>query len=304
MNKTKRCKLGVIMPIYNSQKYLQVAIDSILNQKFQDFILYLVDDGSTDKSVEMIKKFQKTYPNKIVALKTPNRMGRGLWVFNWAQKEVDHEYLAIADSDDLYRDDRFLHQINFLDHNKSYFAVGTSGSIIDESENIIESYRVFEKFSDIYKKMFNAIVVRNPTICLRKKMLKGQDYFVPGCDSRADWWSACIHMMNGRKYANLDMNLHGYRQHPNNYSKIGREIHTRAIKDIFWARLKLLKMGYRPSFIQILRSFIYFSISFLIPKKIYLTFFDSTMRLGILKNFDSGRMYSSKEFGNKFNTMS
>lgn len=51
-------KITVLMPVYNGEKYLNEAIDSILNQTFKDFEFLIINDGSIDKSLEIIKKYK------------------------------------------------------------------------------------------------------------------------------------------------------------------------------------------------------------------------------------------------------
>ena len=56
-------KVSVIMPIYNVDKYLDRSIDSLLRQTLEDIEIILIDDGSTDHSKEIIKKYQQRYPD-------------------------------------------------------------------------------------------------------------------------------------------------------------------------------------------------------------------------------------------------
>ena len=65
-------KLSVIVPVYNTSKYLNKCIDSILNQTFKDIELILVDDGSTDNSYSILEDYKNKYPKKIVLLQKEN----------------------------------------------------------------------------------------------------------------------------------------------------------------------------------------------------------------------------------------
>jgi glycosyltransferase involved in cell wall biosynthesis len=56
-------KVSVLMPVYNGEKYVKQAIDSVLSQTYSDFELIVVDDGSTDNSAEIIKTFNATKRN-------------------------------------------------------------------------------------------------------------------------------------------------------------------------------------------------------------------------------------------------
>ena len=59
LRRIKNNMISVIIPNYNNSKYLEKCIESVLNQKYKDFELIIVDDGSTDNSIDIIKKYKK-----------------------------------------------------------------------------------------------------------------------------------------------------------------------------------------------------------------------------------------------------
>jgi glycosyltransferase involved in cell wall biosynthesis len=91
-----KIRFSVVMPVYNREKYLRQAIDSILSQTFRDFELIVVDDGSTDRSVQLLK----SYGSRIRLIQQQNRgpeVAR-----NTAAAAARGEYLALLDSDDFF----------------------------------------------------------------------------------------------------------------------------------------------------------------------------------------------------------
>ena len=58
-------KYSFIVPVYNTEKYLKICLDSLVNQTYKDFEIIVVNDGSTDKSSNIISKYQKKYKNII-----------------------------------------------------------------------------------------------------------------------------------------------------------------------------------------------------------------------------------------------
>ena len=68
-------KISVIMPVYNSQKFIVKAIESVFKQTYQDFELLLIDDASTDNSFLILKKYAKKFPNKVKLLKNRKKIG-------------------------------------------------------------------------------------------------------------------------------------------------------------------------------------------------------------------------------------
>ena len=90
-------KISVIMPIYNSEKYLKEAIDSVLNQSFKDFELICINDGSTDNSPEILENYRK----KDKRIKIINQKNQGLSAArNKGLKNSNGEYIYFIDSDD------------------------------------------------------------------------------------------------------------------------------------------------------------------------------------------------------------
>lgn len=94
--------VSVVMPIYNAEKYLSQAIESVLNQTLKDFELILVDDGSTDKSLEICQ----TYAEKDSRIQVIHQSNGGICAArNCGLKNAKGEYLAFIDNDDVYLPD-------------------------------------------------------------------------------------------------------------------------------------------------------------------------------------------------------
>ena len=120
-------KLSVIMPVYNGERYLWQAIESILNQTFRDFELLIINDGSTDRSREIAVSY--TDP-RIVLIDNERNMGlsrslnRGICL-------ARGEYVARQDADDLSHPDRLRRQVEYLERHPDIVLVGTRVQWID-----------------------------------------------------------------------------------------------------------------------------------------------------------------------------
>lgn len=106
-------RVSVVMPVYNCEKYIAKAIESILTQSFADYELLIIDDCSTDGTVEIIKKYND---NRIKLIKNEKNSGVAL-TRNIGYRRASGEYIVIADSDDINHPDRLLKKVNFLDEN-------------------------------------------------------------------------------------------------------------------------------------------------------------------------------------------
>lgn len=127
-------KVSVIIPVYNREKYVGEAISSILAQSFANFELLLIDDGSTDNSVEIMRSY--TDPRvRLVRheqnLGIPKTRNKGLQL-------ARGDYIAILDSDDIAVSDRLAKQVAFLDRYKDYALVGSWASVIDEEGRLLK----------------------------------------------------------------------------------------------------------------------------------------------------------------------
>lgn len=124
------------MPAYNAEKYIGEAIESILNQTFQDFELIIIDDGSTDNTFQLIKAIRS---EKIVLLQTPQNSGASA-SRNLGISVARGEYIAFLDADDWAYPQRLQKQVDFLDKNPQIGLVGTWTEIVDESGKFIDEF--------------------------------------------------------------------------------------------------------------------------------------------------------------------
>lgn len=91
-------KISVIVPIYNTEEYLETCLDSLVNQTLKDIEIILINDGSKDDSETIVKKYLKKYPDKIIYHKKENE-GQGV-ARNYALNLAKGEFISFVDSDD------------------------------------------------------------------------------------------------------------------------------------------------------------------------------------------------------------
>jgi glycosyltransferase involved in cell wall biosynthesis len=104
--------ISVLMPVYNAEKYLDEAIQSILDQTYQNFEFIIINDGSTDKSLEIIEKHQNQN-EKILVI---SRKHKGLIAsLNEGIDIAKGKYIARMDADDISLSQRFENQLNLME---------------------------------------------------------------------------------------------------------------------------------------------------------------------------------------------
>lgn len=138
------------MSVYNGEKYLREAIESILNQTFIDFEFIIVNDGSTDNSLKIIKNYSD---ERILIINNEKNIGLTKSL-NKALKQAKGEYIARQDADDISLPNRFEKQVKHFEKHPEVVLVGTNVCLIDETGEIIEKRVVSAKPSikDLFKK--------------------------------------------------------------------------------------------------------------------------------------------------------
>ncbi len=124
-----RPPVSVIMPVYNAEKYLREAIDSVLSQTFTDFELIAVDDGSTDSSLEILREYEKK-DERVRVLTQENTGVAG--ARNRALQAVNAEFVASLDADDVAYPEWLQTIYNYISNNNDCMVVGCRILSMDE----------------------------------------------------------------------------------------------------------------------------------------------------------------------------
>ena len=203
-------KVSIIMGIYNCAETLPAAIESILEQTYDNWELIMCDDGSSDDTYEIAKNMAKCFPEKIILLKNEYNM-RLAATLNHCLKYARGEYIARMDADDICMADRLETQIKFLENNPEYACVGSNMIIFDEKGEHGE--RVMPEKT---KKttLLKTTIFAHPTIMMKRSVYqKLGGYTVSKSTMRAedlDLWFRFVHA--GYKGYNIQRPLYKYRE--------------------------------------------------------------------------------------------
>jgi glycosyltransferase involved in cell wall biosynthesis len=118
--------ISVIMSVYNGERYLKEAIDSILSQSFKNYEFIIIDDGSTDSSQDIIRFYGDARINLIVQ-KNSGLSG----ALNKGIRAAKGRYIARMDADDISYSNRLEAQFAFLEANSHFVAVGSNADVMD-----------------------------------------------------------------------------------------------------------------------------------------------------------------------------
>lgn len=128
-------KISVIVPVYNSASYIRACLDSLVNQKFKDMEIIIVNDGSTDNSKEIINGYIEK--NKFISLYSVTNHGQS-YARNYGLSKATGEYISFVDSDDYVSLDLY-YEINKKLKNNKYDIILFGYNAVDKDKNILFS---------------------------------------------------------------------------------------------------------------------------------------------------------------------
>lgn len=162
--------ISVIMSVYNGEKFLVDAIESILNQTFRNFEFIIVNDGSTDTSLTIIEKYAK----RDCRIRLISRENKGLTVsLNEGIASARGEWIARMDADDISLPDRFKKQIAWLEKTGADICGGGIKLIGTWSNRVRQSY---ESSNAIALKLLFGSSFAHPTVIFRSSIARKNPY--------------------------------------------------------------------------------------------------------------------------------
>lgn len=126
----KKNLVSIITPMYNSEKYIGITIESALNQTYKDWEMIIVDDCSSDNSPKIVKEYAKN-DERIKYIKTDSNKGVSN-ARNIALKMANGQFISFLDSDDIWDEDKLKKQVDFMKKNKCTISF-TAYELIDEN---------------------------------------------------------------------------------------------------------------------------------------------------------------------------
>jgi len=262
-------RVSVIIPTYNAEKFISETIASVMTQTYPDWEIIAVDDGSIDRTPEILRKYAEKFPQKIRVIVQKNS---GVSVArNTGIAASKGEYLAFLDHDDLWLPEKLERQVDLLDANKELGLVYSDSYIIDEkgelkgtfihsimSKNIIRC----EKFrGNIFNELFCVDFIPLLTVVVRKEVLKRVGNFDPKYKISEDY-DLFLKIAQIYPVDFIDQPLAKYRMHSGGASK---NLETRIKEDLqimeYWLNKKpelKKELGYK---IKLKKATLYGSLS-------------------------------------------
>ncbi len=159
------------MSIYNNEKSLKGSIESVINQSFKDFEFIIVNDASTDKSLEILETYAKI-DNRVKVIK--NHVNLGLTKsLNKALRISRGEFIARQDGDDILLPNHLEKLINFLKKNPDYAFCGCNGFQIQNNRELV----IYFEFNDIKRNLIAINCFNHSGTVIRRNIFKNCGYY-------------------------------------------------------------------------------------------------------------------------------
>jgi glycosyltransferase involved in cell wall biosynthesis len=208
--------VAVIIPCYNSSKYIGKTLDSVLNQDYKYLETVAIDDGSTDET----RKVLESYLPKIRILSHPNNANLGPAAsVNLGISESKSDLIAFLDSDDMWYPNKIEEQVKIFEKYSDVGLVYTNGYVVDESDNIL--YELFPhgfQEGNISRKILLKCYIKTPSsVMVRREAFEKIGLFQPYLRSGQDhdMW---IRMGEVANFYYLPQFLTAYRKRPGQIS--------------------------------------------------------------------------------------
>lgn len=266
--------VSVIMPAYNAEKYIRQSIESILNQSYKNFEFIIVDDASTDSSLNILKEFRKK-DKRIILIRNMRNLGVTKSLNN-ALKSAHGKYIIRMDADDWAYPERFALQVDIMEHHPDVVVSGSYIEICDKNlkTKYIRKYKLDD--ASIRKHLFRYSPFAHPATIWITKILKKQLYneTITTCQD----YELYFRIGKIGKFMNLDKPLLKLRMHNKSVSATMNDIQSKAT--ILIRLSAVLFLGYNMTKIDKLYNFLQEIFIGLIPVKLRFFLFN------ILRRFD------------------
>jgi hypothetical protein len=210
----KSIPISVVMSVFNGQAFLADAVESILGQSFDDFEFVIIDDGSTDQTSEILRRY--VAQDARIRIHRHDNMGR-TQSLNVGIRIASGKYIARMDADDISLPNRFQEQFSFMEGHPDVGLLGGAFQLISEDGSVLDAIRCPTQDSEIRSAMRIENPVCHPAAFLRKDLvLAVGGYRKPFVESEDyDLW---LRISERSQLANLETCVLQYRIHPGQVS--------------------------------------------------------------------------------------
>ncbi len=243
--------VNILLATYHGEPYLRSQLDSILNQSYRDFKIYIRDDCSLDLTRQIILEYVENYKEKIYFIKSdiPSNSAKNNFFALMSYKDFQGDYFMFCDQDDIWLPDKIeksinkIHEIAEDDRKNIPLLIHTDLEIVNDKLEIISKSFIHYQNLDPYKNKLNYLLVQNNitgcTVFFNRKLLELALAEDISDILMHDWWLGLCAAAFG-KIIYIDYSTIKYRQHENN--QVGAK-NARSLKYIIPQFIKSILSG-------------------------------------------------------------
>ncbi|MBC9929254.1 glycosyltransferase family 2 protein [Chitinophaga qingshengii] len=235
--------VSVVMPCYNMERYISMAIDSVLSQSYQELELIIINDGSSDNTGNIIRTYDDS---RIKYVSLPANKGN-YPARNIGMRMATGKYIAVMDADDISESDRLMTQVRYLDRHLNTGCIGTQGTYIDENNAKIGwiNYPGATSAEMAVYFLINNYTIHPSLMFRRSAILKHDLFYNEKYRYAADFAlvSSCISRF---QVLNIGERLMQYRVHPNQISSAKHKEQVKYADMIRLTQLERLQIRLTP----------------------------------------------------------
>jgi glycosyltransferase involved in cell wall biosynthesis len=278
--------VSVIMPVKDAGRFVGAAVESIVKQTHANWEMIVVDDGSSDETGKILKKFAKKDRRiKVITHKVSKGIGASL---NQALFKAHGEFVARMDGDDIALSNRIATQVAFLQKNSEIVAVGGQVEMIDGAGEIF-AYKHFPTNPTSLREMIMWMVpIQHPVMMVRGEVYKKCRY-----DEKlktAEDVDMMMQLLEHGEFGNVSETVYQYR-------KVDTSNGYHNVKQTFWlttlGRMRgILHYSYKPSVKGIMLSLLQIAVVGILPSKLVVRMYESKRFFWLIQE-KMGRVWST-----------
>ena len=219
--------VAICMATYNGAKYLEQQLNSILKQTYQNWVLFIRDDDSTDDTLRILQHYASLNPERIVLIQEPSLTGGSskknfASILSWVKQQYDFPYFMFADQDDVWLKTKIDKSIQLLREHETAakipLLVHTDLKVVDQDLNVLgESFFQYRALNPDVKDLRHLLIQNNVTGCtmLWNKALNELLNIEDDAVAMHDWWIALTACCFGKILCLKEPTIL-YRQHGSN----------------------------------------------------------------------------------------
>lgn len=217
-------KIDILLATYNGERYLAEQLESLLHQSNQEWRLIAHDDGSIDRTVDILMEYQCLFPHKIIIIDDDFRSGGAKNNFYHLMQYSDAPYIMFCDQDDIWLEDKV--EVTFqrmLDEEMKASGkavlVHTDLKIVDENLNAVASSMFdYQRLPRRISSLSQIILQNSVTGCTMMVNRRAVEVSIPMPREAImhDWWIACKVVQHGGVVSFISRSVIEYRQHGGN----------------------------------------------------------------------------------------